>query len=71
MVSLFILLSYLLVGAFAFENWEAKDNWTLGGSLYFCFISLTTIGYGDLVPLNSIVNYDKVIKLICSTEKSF
>jgi len=48
MVSLFILFAFLILGAFAFEAWE---DWTLSGALYFCFISLTTIGFGDLGPM--------------------
>ena len=66
MVSLFILLSYLLIGAFAFERWEDSDDWTLASSLYFCFISLTTIGYGDLVPLKSITHYDEANIILTS-----
>jgi hypothetical protein len=55
MVSLLIILVYLLVGAIMFSAWE---DWELGSSLYFCFISLTTIGFGDLVPLKSFLDYN-------------
>jgi len=55
MVCLLLLLIYLFIGAFAFSTWE--DGWSLGAALYFCFISLTTIGFGDLVPLKSFLQY--------------
>lgn len=55
MVCLLLIFVYLFIGAFAFSSWE--DNWSLGAALYFCFISLTTIGFGDLVPLKSFLHY--------------
>jgi len=37
----------LLVGAAVFQHYE---GWTFGQSVYFCFITLTTVGYGDFSP---------------------
>lgn len=49
-ISLATIFSYLLIGAFIFADWE---NWDISSSVYFCFITLTTIGLGDMVPNKS------------------
>ncbi|XP_048251832.1 TWiK family of potassium channels protein 18-like [Haliotis rufescens] len=46
-VSLMIIVIYIFGGALIFSNWEGWDY--LIGS-YFCFITLSTIGFGDYVP---------------------
>ncbi|KAJ8304460.1 hypothetical protein KUTeg_018043 [Tegillarca granosa] len=46
-VTLIIVAVYILAGAFLFGFWE---NWELLQSSYFCFITLSTIGFGDIVP---------------------
>ncbi|RAK99947.1 potassium channel family protein [Aspergillus ibericus CBS 121593] len=39
-----------LVSARIFKSSERTQGWTYFDSLYFTFVSLTTIGYGDLYP---------------------
>ena len=46
-VSLMIIAAYIFGGALLFSMWEDWDY--LVGS-YFCFITLSTIGFGDFVP---------------------
>ncbi|BFZ04537.1 hypothetical protein BsWGS_07576 [Bradybaena similaris] len=46
-VSLLIIGSYICGGALLFSSWE-KD-WDYLIAAYFCFITLTTIGFGDYV----------------------
>lgn len=43
----FLVVSYILGGAYLFQKWE---EWEFLDSAYFCFITLTTIGFGDYVP---------------------
>ncbi|KAK3893178.1 hypothetical protein Pcinc_002981 [Petrolisthes cinctipes] len=47
MLAVILVLAYILGGATLFANWE---GWMFLDSVYFCFITLTTIGFGDLVP---------------------
>jgi len=49
---LLLLISYIMLGAAIFSAW---DHWTYLDGAYFCFISLMTIGFGDLVPGNSYI----------------
>jgi hypothetical protein len=46
-VALTIALLYMLLGARIYSSWE---NWTYPRAFYFTFISLSTIGLGDVVP---------------------
>jgi hypothetical protein len=48
LISLFVLLAVLLLPAFVFSL--LQPEWTLLDAFYFCFISITTTGLGDMVP---------------------
>lgn len=41
----FLVVSYIIAGAFLFSNWE---GWSFLDSAYFCFITLTTIGKQEI-----------------------
>ncbi len=43
-ITIMILPVYLIVGMFIFSSFE---NWTKLDAFYFCFITLTTIGFGE------------------------
>jgi len=48
----FVLAVYVAVGAAAFSVWE---GWSWADGVYFCFVSLMTIGFGDFVPGNGYI----------------
>ena len=50
-VSAFVAL-YITAGAFLFTQLE---GWNFHDSAYFCFITLSTIGFGDFVPGEALV----------------
>lgn len=49
-----ILISYITVGVVLFHKIQ---SWDILESLYFCFSSLLTIGFGDLSPTGSLAQY--------------
>uniref|UniRef100_A0A1I8A6S9 Ion_trans_2 domain-containing protein n=1 Tax=Steinernema glaseri TaxID=37863 RepID=A0A1I8A6S9_9BILA len=50
---LLTMFAYLVAGSILFCLWE---GWTFLDSFYFCYISLTTIGFGDKFPGASVGN---------------
>ncbi|XP_075218177.1 uncharacterized protein LOC142322962 [Lycorma delicatula] len=48
---LLVLIVYISIGSIVFASWE---NWSYLDSAYFCFVTLSTIGFGDLVPGKSL-----------------
>ena len=46
-VAMTVGILYTLLGAFIYTQWE---DWTYFEAFYFTFISLSTIGFGDVVP---------------------
>nr|XP_006630655.1 PREDICTED: potassium channel subfamily K member 18 [Lepisosteus oculatus] len=47
-VILVVVFAYILLGALTLPLWET--DWNTFDAFYFCFITLTTIGFGDIVP---------------------
>ncbi|XP_063805989.1 potassium channel subfamily K member 18 [Pseudophryne corroboree] len=46
-VIVLVVVAYIMLGALIFPRWEA---WNTLDAFYFCFVTLTTIGFGDVVP---------------------
>ncbi|KAF0304639.1 Open rectifier potassium channel protein 1 [Amphibalanus amphitrite] len=53
-INMVLIVFYLMMGAVIFSNWE---GWDIGSSCYFSFVTLSTIGFGDMVPGNSFLDY--------------
>ncbi|CAH8484135.1 unnamed protein product [Schistosoma turkestanicum] len=60
-LSLIIMTTYILIGAIVFSIWQDPDylKWS-----YFCFITLSTIGFGDIVPGTKIDSTNPKEKMI-------
>jgi voltage-gated potassium channel len=48
---LFLVFLILLIGTIFYSHFE---QWSLLNAVYFCVITLTTVGYGDYIPHNDI-----------------
>ena len=49
--SIIFFVVVLLVGAYIYQNLE---GWSFLDSIYFVVVTVTTLGYGDLVPSSSV-----------------
>ncbi|KAK6192352.1 hypothetical protein SNE40_003832 [Patella caerulea] len=60
-----MLTGYIVGGAIMFGLWEKDWDYLIGS--YFCFITLSTIGFGDFVPGTSLDSWSSQEKnIICS-----
>lgn len=62
---LVVIVGYLCLGAVMFHRFE---DWTMTESVYFCFITLSTIGFGDLVSPNTRYSIQSTIEHCRSRE---
>lgn len=60
---LIILISYISIGTVTFSIWE---NWSMVDGAYFCFVTLSTIGFGDLVPRQTFNGQDIQLFACCA-----
>lgn len=51
--TLIIMQVYLICGMLIFSSYE---KWEKLDALYFCFVTLTTIGFGDMIPGTTLLN---------------
>merc|ERR1712079_148199 len=50
------IVLYLIMGSAIFHVWE---EWDIPSAAYFCFITLSTVGFGDMVPTKSFLGYEE------------
>ena len=63
-VPMALLVFYLVAGSLIFAFWE---GWSYVDGAYFSFITFTTIGFGDLVPGEGILDNRNGRSLLCAT----
>ena len=62
---LLLVVWYIVFGAILFTIWET--DWDLFTGAYFCFITLSTIGFGDIVPGLTHEDWaDEVKQVVCA-----
>lgn len=66
---LMLLLSVIFIFIPAYILSTIEPGWSYLDSLYFCFISITTIGLGDYIPGESVQqSYKSIYKIVVSGE---
>lgn len=65
---MFVLIEYYAPGSFRVSNWMADDATQQasfiedpGSLLYFSFVTLTTVGYGDILPASAVARSAAVL----------
>jgi hypothetical protein len=58
---LLVIFMYVFAGALLFSRWE---SWDLLTGSYFCFVTLSTIGFGDIVPGTELDAWESQEKLV-------
>uniref|UniRef100_A0A5S6Q370 Potassium channel domain-containing protein n=1 Tax=Trichuris muris TaxID=70415 RepID=A0A5S6Q370_TRIMR len=62
-IGILTVVLFILGGAVLFAVWE---NWNVFDGAYFSFVTLTTIGFGDMVPGKSLDSGSQEKLIICS-----
>lgn len=60
-LAIFILILYILCGGLIYWLWE---EWDFFDSFYFVFISMSTIGFGDIVPNDAACMIVSIVYLV-------
>ncbi|CAI9716585.1 T family of potassium channels 18-like [Octopus vulgaris] len=64
-VTLLVIAGYIFIGAVLFSLWEKNWDYLIGS--YFCFVTLSTIGFGDFVPGSGVDSWSSAEKqAICT-----
>lgn len=58
-----ILIVYISIGTAIFSVWE---NWSFVDGAYFCFVTISTIGFADLVPRKTFQGPDLQLFACCT-----
>lgn len=64
-VTLMFMAGFIFCGTLLFAMWE--KNWDYVERSYFCFITLSTIGFGDFVPGTSVDSWHNGGKQVMCT----
>ncbi|GMT06359.1 hypothetical protein PENTCL1PPCAC_28533 [Pristionchus entomophagus] len=58
---LLVLLAYTAIGGYLFKSWEDLPYFE---AFYFCFITMATVGFGDIVPTEQVYMFFTMLYII-------